>query len=110
MNWKLIVVGGIALYIVMFAVGMGVGGPLIHDGVLKADYDANPQFWRPELRTDPPDMAGLMPRWIIGGLLSSLVLASIYGPATASGPCSPNGFVASTWKGGFPGERLRGRS
>ncbi len=78
MNWKLIVVGGIVLYIVMFVVSM-ITGPLIHNGVLADTYRANESFWRPELNEDPPDMAALMPRWITTGVLTSLVLAAIYG-------------------------------
>ena len=87
MNWKLIVVGGIVLYIVMLAVSM-ITGPLIHNGVLVDDYRANESFWRPELNEDPPDMAALMPRWITTGVLTSLILAAIYGwirPALGKG-------------------------
>jgi len=78
MNAKLIVIGGLVFYVVTFMVSFATG-PLIHQGVLEADYKATEQFWRPELRQDPPDMAALMPRWITAGLISALVLAAIYG-------------------------------
>lgn len=78
MNWKLIVVGGLVFYIVMFLVSM-VTGPVIHEGILEAAYQANEAFWQPALRQDPPDMAALMPRWIAGGLVTAFILAGIYG-------------------------------
>jgi hypothetical protein len=78
MNWKLVIVGGLVFYIVTFAVGMATG-PLIHNGVLKDTYKANSGYWRPELNQDPPDMAALMPRWITTGVITSLILAALYG-------------------------------
>ena len=78
MNWKLIVLGGLVLYAVMFIISM-ITGPIVHEGVLDATYRANPEFWRPELNQDPPDMASLMPRWIGIGLLAALVQAALYG-------------------------------
>lgn len=77
MNWKIIFIGGVALYLVQFLVSMGTG-PLIHEGVLDAVYKAHASFWRPELNQDPPDMASLMPRWIATGLFAAFVLAGIY--------------------------------
>ena len=60
MNWKLIIVGGLVFYVVMFVVSM-VTGPVVHQGILLESYQATEQFWRPELRQVPPDMAALMP-------------------------------------------------
>jgi hypothetical protein len=78
MNWKLIVLGGIVFYIVMFAISMATG-PLVHTGILQESYQATQEFWRPELNQVPPDMAALMPRWITTGVITSLILAAIYG-------------------------------
>ena len=78
MNFKLIIVGGIAMYAVMFVISMATG-PLIHEGLLDAMYADHSEFWRPELRQDPPDMAALMPRWILVGLVTSCVMAGVYG-------------------------------
>ena len=77
-RWKLIVLGGLAYYIVTFIVGFATG-PLIHEGVLKPTYQANSQLWRPELNQDPPDMAALMPRWITTGVIGSFIVAGIFG-------------------------------
>jgi hypothetical protein len=77
MNWKLIFLGGLAMYIVMFAVSLATG-PIIHEGVLEQLYMENSVFWRPELNADPPDMAALMPRWIGMGLLTSFIFAGIF--------------------------------
>ena len=78
MNWKLIVFGGLAMYVVMFAVSMATG-PLIHEGILDPIYMEYNDFWRPELRQDPPDLGALMPRWISVGLLTTFAMAGIYG-------------------------------
>lgn len=78
MNWKLIILGGLAFYVVMFVVSFATG-PIIHEGILDEPYRANSAFWRPELNEDPPDMASLMPRWITVGVLTTLILAAIYG-------------------------------
>jgi hypothetical protein len=87
MNWKTVVIGGIVFYVVTFIVSMATG-PIVHEGILETLYIANESFWRPELTQDPPDMAALMPRWIAVGLISSLVLAAIYGyvQSAFSGP------------------------
>ena len=88
MSWKLIILGGLAFYGVMFIVSIP-SGMLIHNGVLDAPYRANSEFWRPELNQDPPDMAALMPRWIATGLLTTFVFAAIYGwlrPAFSGAP------------------------
>jgi hypothetical protein len=77
MNWKLIIVGGLAYYIAAFIVSMA-GGAFIHEGVLDEAYRATAGFWRPELMSDPPDMAALMPMWIATGLISSFILAGVY--------------------------------
>ena len=77
MNWKAIVLGGLAYYATAFVVSM-VGGVFIHEGVLDAAYRATESFWRPELVQQPPDMAALMPMWIATGIVTSFILAGIY--------------------------------
>ena len=78
LNWKLILGGGLAWFVATWLVSFATG-PLIHDGVLKASYEATAAFWRPELMQDPPDMAALMPRWITAGLIGSFLTAMVYG-------------------------------
>ena len=78
MNWKLIILGGLAMYVVMFLVSFATG-PIIHEGVLAQAYLDNSSFWRPELNAVPPDMAALMPRWISTGLLTAFIFAGIFG-------------------------------
>jgi hypothetical protein len=77
LNWKIIIGGGVLMYVVQFIVSFATG-PLIHEGVLEPLYKANTEFWRPELNQDPPDMAALMPRWITVGLIAALLQAAIY--------------------------------
>lgn len=77
LDWKVIIGGGVLMYIVQFLIG-GITGVVIHEGVLDPLYKATTEFWRPELNQDPPDMAALMPRWIAIGLLSAVVFAGIY--------------------------------
>ena len=77
MNWKVIILAGLAYFVASFVVGM-VAGPLIHEGVLVEAYRATASFWRPELNEVPPDIAALMPRWITVGLLMSFLYAGIY--------------------------------
>jgi len=76
-NLKVIIAGGLAMYAAQFILGI-LTGPLIHEGVLAEAYRATAVFWRPELNQDPPDMAALMPRWIIVGLIAAFILAAIY--------------------------------
>jgi len=76
-NIKVIVLGGLAFYVVQWIVS-AVTGPLIHNGVLVQQYIANAVFWRPELNQDPPDMAALLPYWITTGLISAFVMAGIF--------------------------------
>ena len=83
MNWKLIILGGLAFYVVMFIISIP-SGMLIHNGVLDAPYRANSEFWRPELNQEPPDMAALMPRWIASGLIGSFIIAGVYGVIRSS--------------------------
>lgn len=78
MNWKLIILGGLAMYILMFIISMATG-PLIHEGAMKQTYIDNSEFWRPELNQDPPDMMSLLPRWVSTGLITSFIFAAIYG-------------------------------
>ncbi len=76
-NPKVIILGGLAMYVTQFILSMG-SGPLIHEGILTEIYQANESFWRPELNQQPPDMAALLPRWIATGLIASFVIAAIY--------------------------------
>ena len=88
MNWKLIILGGLAFYLVKWVVSFP-SGMIVHEGILDSSYRATSEFWRPELNQDPPDLAGLMPRWIATGLLTTFVFAAIYGwlrPAFSGAP------------------------
>ena len=76
-NLKVILLGGLALYVTQFILGMA-SGPFIHNGILADVYDATAAFWRPELNQDPPDMAALMPRWIATGLIMAFIMTAIY--------------------------------
>lgn len=93
MSTKLVIVGALVFYVVTFLVALATG-PIIHEGILDADYAAHEEFWRPPLREDPPDMAALMPRWIASGLITSLILATIYG-------CVRKAFDGPGWKKGL---------
>lgn len=77
MNWKIIVLGGLAFYVATFAVSM-ITGQVIHTGILEQDYKATAEFWRPELNQVPPDMTALLPLWIFNGLVMSFVAAAVY--------------------------------
>jgi hypothetical protein len=77
MNLKVILIGGLVFYVVLFAVSLGTG-MVVHENLLMEAYRAHPEFWRPELNQDPPDMAALMPLWITCGLIASFVTAFIY--------------------------------
>lgn len=85
MNWKIILIGGVAYYATMFIVSMATGY-FIHSpaGVLFESYQATASFWRPELNADPPDMGALMPMWIATGLISALIAAGIYSVVRSS--------------------------
>lgn len=78
MNWKLLILGTVVFYAVVMILGMGVTGPLIHEGVLDEPYRATESFWRPELTQDPPDLGALMPRWIVVGLICTFIGVWIY--------------------------------
>ena len=93
MNWKLILIGGVVLYLVMFALSF-ITGPVIHNGILMPTYQATAGFWRPELMQDPPDMAALMPRWVTTGLISSFIIAGIYGHVRST-------FTGAGWQRGL---------
>lgn len=93
MNWKLIVIGALVFYVTTFALGM-VSGMVIHEGVLDSAYDATKEFWQPALTEDPPDMAALMPHWILTGLLFSLITAGIF-------DCIRGSFTGPGWKKGM---------
>lgn len=78
MNWKLILIGGVAFWLVTNLLGFATG-PLIHTGKLDPIYRANEAFWVPALNQDPPDIAAMMPIWLRNSLIASLVYAAIYG-------------------------------
>lgn len=77
MNWKTVLLGGLAYYVTIFVLSF-VTGMVIHEGILDAAYRATPEFWRPELIQDPPDMAALYPMWMLHGLIGAFVVAAIY--------------------------------
>jgi hypothetical protein len=83
MNWKLILIGGLVFYVVMFVVSFATG-PVVHNNILMSTYEATGQFWRPELMADPPNMAALLPRWITTGLIGAFICAGIYGQVRSS--------------------------
>lgn len=85
-RWKLVVLGGLAFYVVTFVIGLATG-PLIHQRALQETYRAHSELWRPELNQVPPDMGALMPRWITTGVIGSLIIAFVYG------------WVRPAWKG-----------
>lgn len=94
MNWKLVIIGAVAFFVVSNVLGMFVTGTLIHNGVLKTTYEDHQSFWRPELNEDPPDMAAVMPRWLLASFLTSLVVAGIYS-------CVGSSFNGPGWKRGM---------
>ncbi len=44
MNWKLILGGGLAMYVAQFVVSFATG-PIIHTGILEPAYIATESFW-----------------------------------------------------------------
>jgi hypothetical protein len=81
MHWKIVLVGGLAYYVVQFVVSM-ILGHFIHapdSGVLAESYRATASFWRPELNANPPDLRLLWELWIPSGLLGSFLAAGIFG-------------------------------
>lgn len=93
MRFKLIILGGLAFYAATWLVSMA-SGPLIHEGLLKATYQAHAHLWRPELNQVPPDMAALLPRWILTGLLAAFIQAGLYGVLESA-------FEGPGWKKGL---------
>lgn len=93
MRFKLIILGGLAFYAATWLVSM-VSGPLIHEGLLKATYQAHAHLWRPELNQVPPDMAALLPRWILTGLVAAFIQAGLYGVLESA-------FEGPGWKKGL---------
>ena len=94
MNWKLIVIGGLAFWLVTNILGLGVTGPIIHNSILDPMYRATEMLWIEPLRQDPPDLAAVMPRWIVVSLISSLVVAGLYS-------CLRKAFEGPGWKCGM---------
>ncbi|NND43693.1 MAG: hypothetical protein HKN58_00105 [Xanthomonadales bacterium] len=88
LNIKLILLGGLVYYIAQWIVAMATGF-FIHEGILDAAYRSAPEFWRPELNQDPPDMAALMPYWITTGLIGAFVGTFIYDNVRAALAGSP---------------------
>lgn len=78
MNWKAVIIGAIVFWLVTNIVGMFGTGILIHEKILDPIYMAHEAFWLPELAQDPPDMAAVMPKWLLNSFISSLVVAGIY--------------------------------
>lgn len=111
-SWKLVIVGGLAYYVVTFLLGFATG-PLIHNGILKQTYREHSALWRPELMQDPPDMAALMPRWVTTGLIGAFIIAGIYawirpafaGPGWKKGLCYGLilAFFGVAWMLGYSG-------
>jgi hypothetical protein len=93
MNWKLILIGGVVFFVVAFALSF-VTGPVIHNNILLPTYQATAGFWRPELMQNPPDMAALAPRLLTSGLISSFILAGVYGRVRSS-------FTGTGWQRGL---------
>ena len=93
MNWKLFVIGGLVFWVVTNLLSF-LTGAIIHEGILDPIYRANESFWLEPLRQDPPDMAALMPRWLLTSLISSLVVAGIYA-------CVHSSFEGPGWKKGL---------
>lgn len=77
MKLKIVLLGGLVHYVTTFVASM-LTAMVTHQGILEPYYAATASFWRPELRSDPPDMAALMPLWIGVGLIASLVAAGVY--------------------------------
>ena len=94
MNWRLIIIGGLVFWVVTNIVGFGVTGLIIHGAILDPIYRANESLWIEPLRQDPPDMAAVMPRWIMVSLISSLVVAGLYS-------CLRKAFEGPGWKCGM---------
>ncbi len=94
MNWKLVGIGALVFWIVSNIIGMAVTGPIIHQGVLDPVYRAHESFWIEPLRQDPPDMAAVLPYWLINSLLASLVIAGIYS-------CVHSCFKGPGWRKGL---------
>ena len=94
MNWKLVIVGGLVFWVVTNIVGFGTGA-VIHERILKPAYQANSSFWLPALNQDPPDMAAVMPYWLVTSLIGSLIYAGFYAKVIAcyTGPGWKRGFV-----------------
>ena len=93
MNWKIILIGGFIFYVVLFAVSF-VTGPVVHNNILMSTYEATAQFWRPELMSDPPNMAALLPRWVTTGLIGAFITAGIYDQVRSS-------FAGPGWQRGL---------
>ncbi len=94
MNTKAIVVGTLVFWLVTNLLGMFVTGFLIHSMILKPTYQATQSFWLPALNQDPPDMAALLPHWLLVALAMSLVVAGIYS-------CVRSSFKGPGWKRGL---------
>ena len=95
MNWKIVFIGGVAYYVALFVVSMA-SGHFIHSpeaGVLAEAYRETAPFWRPELKTNPPDMSLMWTMWVPSGLLGAILLAGVYSVvrSSLSGPAWQRG-------------------
>ena len=94
MNAKAIVVGAVVLWLVTNLIGMFGTGLVIHATILDPIYRANSSFWLPALNQDPPDMAALLPNWLLCSLMNSFVVAGIYS-------CVRTSFKGPGWRRGL---------
>ncbi len=94
MNWKRVLLGTVVFWLVSNILGLGLTGWLIHEKVLDSEYQAHEKLWLPELVQDPPDMASLMPKWLLLSFVSSLVVATIYNLVRGS-------FAGPGWRRGL---------
>ena len=101
MRWKLIILGGLAFYVTMTILDFAVIAPVIHNNLLKAEYKAHSELWRPELNQEPPDMAGLMKRWVPTGILGAFIMAFVYSRVRPAlkGPGWRKGMEGGFWLG-----------
>ena len=94
MNVKAIVVGALAFWLVTNIIGFFGTGLVIHGMILDPVYKAHSSFWLPALNQDPPDMAAVLPHWLLVSLVNSFVVAGIYS-------CVRNSFKGPGWKRGL---------
>jgi len=91
-NIKLVLLGGIAYFLIAQIIG-AISGPLVHGpgGALEATYQMYSAMWRPELNATPPDLMALMPLWLTTAAINSLIVAAVFDLIR---PSLPGGAVA----------------